>query len=159
MRTDHEKARELIAVGGSISDAERSWLRTHLDACDACRNYGDDVNGMVRALRSVPLAADARLVRATQMRVRFHARRLREARERMWIVGTICFAVGLSATVSVPVLWRLFEWLGVQAGVSPVIWQAAFVCFGIAPVLVVSVLFLARGTHLAGGNDRSQPWK
>jgi hypothetical protein len=114
---------------------------------------------MVRALRSVPLAADARLVRATQMRVHFHARRLREARERMWLVGTICFAVGLSATVSVPVLWRLFEWLGEQAGVSPVIWQAAFVCFAIAPVLVVSMLFLARGTHLAGGSDRSQPWK
>jgi predicted anti-sigma-YlaC factor YlaD len=159
MRTDHDKARELIALGESISDAEQLWLQAHLDECDACRSYGDGVSGMVRALRSVPLAADARLVRATQMRVHFHARRLREARERMWLVGTICFAVGLSATVSVPVLWRLFEWLGEQAGVSPVIWQAAFVCFAIAPVLVVSMLFLARGTHLAGGSDRSQPWK
>ena len=159
MRTDHEKARELIAFGESISGAERAWLQSRLDECDACRNYGDGVVGVVRALRSVPVAADARLVRATQMRVRFHARRLREARERMWLVGTICFAVGLSATVSVPVLWRLFQWMGEQAGVSPVIWQAAFVFFGIAPVLVVSVLFLARGTHLAGGNDRSQPWK
>jgi anti-sigma factor RsiW len=159
MRTDHDKARELISLGESISDAERTRLRAHLEACDACRNYGEGVREMVRALRSVPLAADARLVRATQMRVRFHARRLREARERVWLVGTICFAVGLSATVSVPVLWRLFEWLGREAGVSPVIWQAAFFCFGIAPVLVVSVLFLARGTHLAGGSDRSQPWK
>jgi predicted anti-sigma-YlaC factor YlaD len=159
MRTDHDKARELIALGESISDADGAWLRTHLHECDACRDYGDGVNTMIRALRTVPLAADARLVRATQMRVRFHARRLREARERMWLVGTICFAVGLSATVSAPVLWRLFAWLGEQAGVSPVIWQAAFVCFGIAPVLVVSVFFLARGTHLAGGSDRSQPWK
>jgi predicted anti-sigma-YlaC factor YlaD len=159
MRTDHEKARALIALGESISGVERAWLQSHLDECDACRNYGDGVGGVARALRSVPVAADARLVRATQMRVRFHARRLREARERMWLVGTICFAVGLSATVSVPVLWRLFQWMGEQAGVAPVIWQAAFVCFGIAPVLVVSVLFLARGTHLAGGNDRSQPWK
>lgn len=159
MRTDHDKARELIAIGESISDAEAAWLGTHLDECDACRDYGDGVNTMVRALRTVPLAADARLVRATQMRVRFHARRLREARERMWLVGTVCFAVGLSATASVPVLWRIFEWLGGEAGVSPVVWQAAFVCFGIAPVLVISVLFVARGTHLAGGSDRSQPWK
>lgn len=159
MRTDHEKARELIALSESVTNEEQSWLRTHLDQCGACRDFCDGVSEMVRALRSMPLAADARLVRATQTRVRFHANRLREARERMWLVGPICFVVGLSASVSAPLIWRLFEWFGDQAGVSPILWQAAFACFWIVPVLLVSVLFLARGTHLASGSDHSQHWK
>lgn len=110
---------------------------------------------VIRSLRSLPLAADSRLVRATQMRVRFHASRLRETRERMWLVGMACLGVGLSATLTAPLLWRLFAWMGERAGVSSLVWQAGFVVFFIAPALVVSVLLLARGTHLANNGERS----
>jgi predicted anti-sigma-YlaC factor YlaD len=155
-RNPHEEARELITLGGDLSDAQQSWLRAHLDECEACRHYGEAANGVVRTLRSLPLAADARLVRATQMRVRFHASRLREARERMWLVGVACLGVGLSATLTAPLLWRLFAWMGEWAGVSPLFWQTAFLFFFVAPALVVSVLLLARGTHLAGNGDHSR---
>ena len=111
---------------------------------------------MVRTLRSLPVAADARLVRATQMRVRFHANRLRETRERMWLVGMACLGVGLTATLTVPFLWRLFAWMGERAGVSTVVWQTSFMVFFIAPALVVSVLLLARGTHLANNGEQSR---
>jgi hypothetical protein len=148
-RDTHDEARELITLGEGLSDAEPAWLRAHLDECEACRHYEEAANGVVRALRSLPLAADSRLVRATQMRVRFHASRLRETRERLWLVGMACLGVGLSATLTVPLLWRLFAWMGEWAGVSTVVWQSGFMFFFIAPALAVSVLLLARGTHMA----------
>jgi hypothetical protein len=102
------------------------------------------------------LAADARLVRATQMRVRFHAGRLRETRERMWLVGMACLGVGLSATLTIPLLWRLFAWMGGRIGVSTLVWQASFMFFFVAPALVVSVLLVARGTHLTNNGEQSR---
>jgi hypothetical protein len=153
-RNAHDQARELIALGEGLSDAQQAWLRAHLDECEACRHYAEAANGVVRTLRSLPLAADSRLVRATQMRVRFHASRLRETRERMWLVGMACLGVGLSATLTAPLLWRLFAWMGEWAGVSTLVWQAGFAFFWIAPALVVGVLLLARGTHLISNGEK-----
>ena len=155
-RKAHEEAQELIALGEGLSDAQQAWLRAHLDECEACRHYSEAADRLVRSLRSLPLAADSRLVRATQMRVRFHASRLRETRERLWLVGIACLGVGLSATLTVPLLWRLFAWMGAWAGVSTWVWQAGFTFFWIVPALVVSVLLLARGTHLTNGQKQ---WK
>jgi predicted anti-sigma-YlaC factor YlaD len=153
-RDTHDQAKELIALGESLSDTQQDWLRAHLENCEACRHYAEAVRGVVRALCSLPLAADARMVRATQMRVRFHASRLREARERLWLVAMACLGVGLSATLTVPLLWRLFAWMGEWAGVSTLVWQAGFVFFFFAPALVVGLLLLARGTHLATNDER-----
>ena len=150
----HNQARQLIALGASLSEAEQTWLRTHLQECEACRNYADAANAVVSSLRSLPLAADARLVRATQMRVRFHAAHLRETRERMWLVGLACLGVGLSATLTIPLAWRLFAWMGQWAGVSNWVWESGFAFFWIAPTLVASALLLARGTHLAGNGEK-----
>jgi predicted anti-sigma-YlaC factor YlaD len=154
----HDEARRLIALGGGanateVSDAQQTWLRAHLAECEACRHYAEAANAVVSSLRSVPLAADARLVRATQMRVRFHASRLRETRERMWLVAVACMGVGLSATLTLPLLWRLFAWIGAWAGVSNWVWQAGFAFSWIAPALVVSALLLARGTHWTGAPE------
>ncbi len=155
-RNEHDQARELITLGEALPAAQQAWLRAHIDECEACRQYAEATNGVVRTLRSLPVAADARLVRATQMRVRFHASRLRETRERMWLVGMACLGVGLTATLTVPFLWRLFAWMGARAGVSTVVWQTSFMVFFIAPALVVSVLLLARGTHLANNGEQSR---
>jgi predicted anti-sigma-YlaC factor YlaD len=155
-RNVHDEARELIAVGNGLPDPQQAWLRAHLDECEACRHYAEASDDVVRTLRSLPLAADARLVRATQMRVRFHASRLRETRERMWLVGMACLGVGLSATLTIPLLWRLFAWMGERAGVSTLVWQASFMFFFVAPALVVSVLLVARGTHLTNNGEQSR---
>jgi predicted anti-sigma-YlaC factor YlaD len=152
----HDEARKLIAVGNGLSEPQQTWLRAHLDQCEACRHYSEATNGVVRTLRSLPLAADARLVRATQMRVRFHAGRLRETRERMWLVGMACLSVGLSAALTIPLLWRLFAWMGERSGVSTLVWQTSFMFFFIVPALAVSVLLLARGTHLANNGEQSR---
>lgn len=153
----HEQARELVAVsaGEPLSAAQRSQLHSHLEACPPCRDYAETVTRVVHALHSVPLAADSRLVRATQMRVRFHADRLRQAQERIWLTAVVCLGVGFSAALTAPLVWRLFAWIGEWAAIPGPIWQAGFLLFGIAPALVVSVLLLARGTHMA---DESQYW-
>ena len=157
-RDTHDEVRDLIALGDALSDAQQSWLRNHLEECAVCREYAEAVGRMIHALRSVPLAADARLVQATQTRVRFHAARLQETRERMWLVGMACLAAGLSATLTLPLLWRLFAWMGEQAGVSTLVWQAGFMVSFIAPALVVSVVLLARGTYAKSYGRESRPW-
>jgi hypothetical protein len=158
-RNAHDEARELIALGEGLSDAQQAWLRTHLNECEACGQYSEAANGAIHALRSLPLAADSRLVRATQMRVRFHASRLRETRERLWLVGMACLGVGFSATLTAPLLWRFFAWMGEWAGVSTLVWQTGFMFFFIAPALVVSVLLLARGTHLTNNGEQPRRWQ
>jgi hypothetical protein len=153
---NHEQARRLIALGNALPESQRSWLRAHLEQCAGCRDYAEASSRVVAGLRSLPMAADSRLVRATQMRVRFHAHRLRETRARMWMVGVACLGVGLSAAVTAPLLWRLFAWMGERAGVSHTVWQTAYAAFWIAPALVVSVLLLARGIHLSDSEEQSR---
>lgn len=158
-RNAHEQARELIALGESLSDAEQKSLRTHLDECAACRSYADAAGRVVAALRSLPLAADTRLVRTTQMRVRFHADRVREARERMWLIALACLSVGISTVFTIPLLWRLFAWIGDTAGVTPPVWEAGFAVFFVTPALVVSLVLLARGTHWANRGHEARNGK
>ena len=156
MRDSHDEAQRLFALGREASDAEQRWLSDHLEQCAACREYAEAAGRAIAALRSIPLAADSRLVRATKMRVRFHASRLRETRERMWLVAMACIGVGLSAVPSTLFLWRLFSWMGEWAGFSRPTWQTGFVIFCVGPVLVVSAVLLVRGTHFT---SRNEPWK
>ena len=158
-RNAHDEARELIALGEGLSEAQQARLRSHLSECETCRHYAEAANTVVRTLRSLPLAADSRLVRATQMRVRFHAGRLRETRQRLWLVSIACLGVGLSGTLTVPLLWRLFAWLGQWAGVPTLAWQAGFIFFSVAPALGVGVLLLARGTHVTNNGEQSRQWR
>jgi len=147
-RNPHDEARELLAASGDLSDKQQAWLGNHLEECPSCRAFAETAGQIVRALRLLPVTADSRLVRATQMRVRFHAGRLREARERTWLVGMACLVVGISSALTAPLFWRFFEWMGRQSGVSSAVWQAGFAFFCIIPALVVGALLLARGTHL-----------
>ena len=77
-------------------------------------------------------------------------------RQRLWLVGMACLGVGLSATLTAPVLWRLFAWIGQMAGVPSLVWQASFMFFFVLPGLVVAVLLLSRGTHLMQ-DDKDSP--
>lgn len=151
-RNIHDETRELIAAGAE----DQRRLRSHLEECAACREYAEEVGQVARGLRSLPIAADARLVRATQMRVRFHAERLREARARMWLAGLACIGVGISAALTAPFLWRFFAWIGESAGLANSVWQVGFVVFCIGPALIASLLLAARGTRLEKSGDHSR---
>jgi predicted anti-sigma-YlaC factor YlaD len=145
----HQQAREWIALTGveGLSDAQISQLQAHLRECEPCREYSDATRQAVRALRSVPMAATPALVRRTQARVRQHAQLLRQQRERIWMVAIACTGIGFSASVTIPIMWKVFSWLGNWAGVSSPVWQTGFTAFLIAPALVVSLFLLVRGTH------------
>jgi predicted anti-sigma-YlaC factor YlaD len=156
IRDTHQQAQELIACGEhDLSPSQQAWLRTHLDGCASCRDYGQAAQQFVRSLRSVPVVADLTLVRTTQMRVRLHSRQLLQKRERMWLVWMSCVLVGLSAVITTPILWQGFQWLGEWARVSSPVWQVGFMVFWISPALAASLIFLARGVYLSDTNGTS----
>ena len=155
-RNAHDEAQELIALGEGLSDAQQTWMRAHLDNCEACGHYAEAANRVVRALRSLPLAADSRLVRATQMRVRIRARDLRQRRERLLLVASSCALVAISSALTTPLVWQGFEWLGRWSQLPNPVWQVGFVLFWVAPTIAAGVLFLAHGTYLSGSNDASE---
>ena len=155
-RDTHDDARELIALGEGLSDAQQLWLRVHLDECEACRQYAEAANGVVRTLRSLPLAADSRLVRATQMRVRLRALELQRQQERLWVICVCCVAVTLGTAFTTAVLWRGLAWMGQQARLPGPVWQIGLVALGLMPAIVAGILLLARGTYLADHNGPFQ---
>ena len=155
-RNTHDEARELIAVGEGLSDAQQAWLRSHLDECEACRHYAEAVNVVVRTLRSLPLAADSRLVRATQMRVRLRALELQRQQERLWVICVCCVTVTLGTAFTTAVLWRGLAWMGQQARLPGPVWQIGLVALGLMPAIVAGILLLARGTYLADHNGPFQ---
>jgi predicted anti-sigma-YlaC factor YlaD len=139
----------LIALGEALSDAQQAWLRGHFDECEACRHYAEAANAVVRTLRSLPVAADSRLVRATQMRVRQRALELQRQQERLWVICVCCIAVTLGTAFTTAVLWRGLAWMGQQARLSAAVWQIGLVALGLMPAIVAGILLLARGTYLA----------
>ena len=155
-RNAHDEARELIALGEGFSDAQQAWLRSHLDQCEACRHYAEAANRAVRTLRSLPLAADSRLVRATQMRVRQRALELQRQQERLWVICVCCVAVTLGTAITTAVLWRGFAWMGQQARLPGPVWQIGLAALGLMPAIVAGILLLARGTYLADHNGSFQ---
>ena len=155
-RNAHDEARELIALGEGLSDAQQAWLRAHLDQCEACRHYAEAANGVVRTLRSLPLAADSRLVRATQMRVRLRALELQRQQERLWVICVCCVTVTLGTAFTTAVLWRGLAWMGQQARLPGPVWQIGLVALGLMPAIVAGILLLARGTYLADHNGSFQ---
>jgi hypothetical protein len=156
-RDTHDEARELIALGEALSDTQRTWLRAHMQACAACGHYAEAAGRAVRALRSQPLAADSALVRATQMRVRQRALELQRQQERLWVIYVCCVAVTLGTAFTTAVLWGGFAWIGHQARLPGPVWQIGLLALGLMPAIVVAILLLARGTHLADHNGSLPP--
>lgn len=154
----HQQTQEWIALNGvdGLTEAQQSQLQVHLRECDICREYAEAITKVIRSLRLVPMAATPALVRRTQARVRQHAQLLRQHRERLWMVGVACAGIGFSAAVTIPIMWKIFSWMGSWAGVSSPVWETGFGIFVIAPALLVSVLLLARGTHLT---DDAGHWR
>ena len=155
-QSSHDEVRRLIATSATdLSEAQQALLNGHLQDCGPCRDYAAATAEIVRAVRGVPLAADPRLVRNTQARVRARAVALRKRQQWQTLVALACPLVGLSAAITTPLVWRAFQWMGTYAGLSKPLWQVAFAFYWIVPALLVSVLLLLRGTHLAD-NGHSQ---
>jgi len=147
----HERARLLIALSDK---EEQSWLADHLASCTPCREFADTVEGTVRALHAVPIAADWGLVSATQMRVRQRARELQRQRERQWVIAVCCAAVTLCTAFSSVLLWFGFAWTGRQAQLSAPVWGTCYAAFCLMPAILTGILLISRGTRLADDRNR-----
>ena len=155
--SSHDEIRRLLAISADdLSPTQQALLHAHLEDCAACRDYAAATTEVVRALRGIPVAADPRLVVNTQVRVRARAFALRQRKLWLTLVALACTFVGLSAAITTPLAWRAFEWIGTHAGVSRLVWQAEFAFYWTVPALLVSVLLLFRGTHLANGEYSGQ---
>jgi predicted anti-sigma-YlaC factor YlaD len=148
-RDVHEQARELIACSvNDANDESTSWLRQHLQDCDSCREFAESLSHLSSALHSIVFAADARLVRLTQLKVRARAEQLRQQQERMRLVGLSCLLLAISGATTTPLLWNGFHWIGELTQAPGPVWQLGFAVFWIAPAIVISVVLIARGIHL-----------
>ena len=153
----HERARMLIALSGpeEMSRPEQAWLAAHLESCAACRRFADNTREAIHALRGISVTAGARLVPATQLRVRQRALELQRRQERTWVVVVCCSAVTVSTAFTTFALWLGFAWLGAWARFEPPLWAVSFAVLSLMPGVIMGFLLLARGTHLA---DRDSSW-
>ncbi len=148
---DHERAHELMLDGriDEISAADRKWLESHLSDCVECSQYSASLDQAVSGLRLPAVMADASLVRATQGRVRRRALQMQShtaAMRPLWIAAALACAW---ATLTTPLLWAAFAWLGAAFSLSNLEWRTGFVFAWLAPTLAASLLLLASGSHRA----------
>lgn len=152
-KIDHERAHELMldARIDEISTPDRKWLESHLSDCAECSHYAAALDQSVSAVRvRLPaVMAEASLVRATQARVRGRALRMQShtaAMRPLWIAAGLAFAW---ATLTTPLLWAAFAWVGAAFSLSNLEWRTGFVFAWLAPTLAASLLLLASGSHRA----------
>lgn len=131
----HQRAERLLAASKveGISPAEREWLDGHLESCTPCGERAVALERAVASLRSVSIALDPALVKATQFRVRLRAHELREQESRMrglWISCALSWVLG---ALSAPLLWWGFQWVGRHIALPDLAWQTAFVLWWVMP--------------------------
>src|SRR6202790_5454054 len=124
----HERAQQLISqerIEG-IPASENTWLAAHLQECESCANFARNTSAALRSLQTIPIALPAGLAERTQFRVGLRAQQLRHSEPRrraLWISAGISWVAGVA---SGPFVWRLFAWLGEQAGVPKLVWEMGF---------------------------------
>ncbi len=144
MRGDvHERARQLMA-GGSTDN----WLESHVRECAECGRYREQIESVVRALRSVSAMPSPGLVSATQLRVRLRARELRDREARLRPLWIACTVAILLSFVTTPYLWMGFSWAAHSLGLPDLLWQTGFVMAWAMPAILVASLAIAWRTQL-----------
>lgn len=143
----HEHARQLMAAGSTeISDSR--WLESHVRECAECARYREQIESIVRALRSVSVMPSPGLVSVTQINVRLRARELRERQARLrplWIACTVAILLSL---VTTPYLWMGFSWAAHSLGLPDLLWQTGFVMVWMLPAILVASLVIAWRRHV-----------
>jgi hypothetical protein len=74
----HERARMLIdqTLVEGISQAERHWVLSHMEICEACGTYAELSANIIRELKSLHVDTDPDMNGRVQQAVMTHARRL-----------------------------------------------------------------------------------
>jgi anti-sigma factor RsiW len=157
----HQRALQLAmrARVEGLLGRDRQWVEAHLDECPACAASVAALDHALGGLRAPIIMADARLVRATQLRVRVRAEQLERRKAAMrpvWLATALVVVVGLLSTAAA---WQVFamagEWLRLTALSS----RLVFALLWIAPAIGASLLLLACGSHRARWTAFAEIWE
>lgn len=138
----HERACCLIDalhVEG-ISTTDRESLNGHLAECAACRERASANERALQSLRSNSITVNPALVGATQARVHWRARELRENQVRMRALWISCALSWILGVASAPLVWRAFQWVGLHASLPRMVWEAGFVLWWLLPASIAAAL-------------------
>jgi len=157
----HERARRLIDARliEGIASPESEWLEAHLAECPGCQAKAGASERALQALRSNSVTVDPALVSATQARVRWRARELRENQAHLRTLWLSCGLSWLVGAVTAPVLWQAIAWLGCRFEISQTIWVAAFALCWVAPATVVGAVVAWRQSHASGVGNNREVWE
>jgi hypothetical protein len=145
----HNRALQLIAQSRveGIAEADRTWLRAHIEECDFCAEHARQTDRALRLLRTAPTALPEGLASRTQFRVRLRAQELRERepkRRALWLACAVSWAFGIA---SAPYVWSLFQWFGQRAGVPKAVWEVGFGLWWTIPALFAAAVLLMESTR------------
>jgi hypothetical protein len=146
---NHEHARKLLAKARieGIPEVDRSWLDGHLEVCSDCMKEAAAIDGAVNALRVLNVTANPDVVRRTSLAIYRRREEQRLNRERAVPMALAVTTSIVSAVVTTPYVWDVFEWMGRQFAVSSTTWQVAFVMWWFLPatgLAAVATLRLAK---------------
>lgn len=156
----HARARGLIRKAWieELAAAENEWLQAHLRDCAECAQAAGSTQAMISELRAAPVMADARLVELTRAKVMLRAQQLRDAQERRSVMTVACLASFISGGITLPLMWKLFAWLGTEVSLAEPVWQAGFAMFVVLPGVLGALALLTRRrtadfVHLRGAGE------
>lgn len=147
----HQQARKLTMTARveDISEQDRGWLESHLAECAPCAQAAAALEAAIGSVRGAAVTADARLVRATQMRVRSRAAELQQqtaAMRPLWIASALVIAY---AALSTAAAWQVFALAGEWFRLTALSSRLVFGFFWIAPAIGASLLLLGCGSNRA----------
>jgi hypothetical protein len=151
----HDRALHLIAQARveGIPEADSTWLRAHLEACEFCAEHSRHTDRALQVMRSAAIALPEGLASRTQFRVRLRAQELRERepkRRAMWVACAVSWAFGIT---SAPYVWRLFAWFGEHTGVPKLVWEIGFGLWWTVPALFLLVVVLMEKVRHGSESD------
>ena len=134
----HARAQQLLAQSliEGLAPAEQTWLDSHLRQCEACSRETASTRELLRALRTVPIAAPHDLAARTQMRVRLRAQQAAQASDSNLVLWVLTAASWLLGVFSAPFVWRGFAWVGTQLNLPKPVLELGFVLWWAIPALI-----------------------
>ena len=157
----HERAFRLIDTRliEGISAADHEWLEGHLADCPACQARATASERSLQALRSNSVAVGPELVSATQARVRWRARQLRDDQARLRALWISCGLSWLMGTLTAPLLWEALAWLGRNLDIPRAVWITVFGLCWLAPATLVGGIIAWRYSRASGAEVIPGSWE
>ena len=151
----HARAQQLLAQSliEGLAPAEQTWLDSHLRQCEACSRETASTRELLRALRTVPIAAPHDLAARTQMRVRLRAQQATQTSDSNLVLWVLTAASWLLGVFSAPLVWRGFAWVGTQLNLPKPVLELGFVLWWAIPALIAAAAVIhqkAAGSGMVG---------